>query len=642
MQVNERLADALFRDVREVAAVLAPDGRVLHVGETGAEILGGPARALVGAPLDRHIHPDDLEEVRCRLRARAAAPAGSSGRAVFRFRYDGGGSDDGEDGGWRWLEATARNELADPDIGGLVLNIRDVSDRIALSERLRASEARYRKLADSVPVGILQTDAAGQVQFANARVGAITGLEPERLLGDGWLDAVHPEDRPRVEADWRLGAGGDSLPTDFRFHDPQPAGGTGIARRVMCQRIALEDGGSIATVTDVSEYVHTANALRHSEALNKAILDTAADAVLTIDEAGVLVGFNLAAEAMFGVSAADLLWRPLDRLLPVETLREEGGVRLEFATGQTTALIARDRSAEAERADGTRFPVELSVSASEVEGRRLHTAIVRDVTARRRAEADLLAAKEASEAADHAKSAFLATMSHELRTPLNAVIGFSQLLDIRIGEPGGQERLRDGIAAIRNAGERLLAMIDDILDMARVEAGGLSLVEGAVDLPALAAQTVAQLEFQAARQTVTVELVTDGDLPPLRGDERRLRQALENLLSNAVKFSHPQGTVTLSVMPAADGWIELAVRDRGIGMNPEDIETALTPFAQIDQAANRRYEGIGLGLPLALRLVEAHGGSLTLDSAPGQGCTATIRLPPWRIMTIEEMLASMP
>ncbi|PWC84051.1 histidine kinase [Azospirillum sp. TSH100] len=532
--------------------------------------------------------------------------------------------------------------MADPVIGGLVLNIRDVSDHIALSERLRASEARYRTLAEAVPVGILQADAGGQVLFANARLAGITGLEPDRLLGEGWLDAVHPEDRARVAAEWRLDPDGESVTTDFRFHDPD---GSGADRRVLCQRIRLEDGGTIATITDVSEYVHTANALRLSEARNEAILDTAAEAILIIDEADVLISFNRAAEAMFGVAAGELLWRPLDRLIPLSDLREEGGVRLEFAPGQTTALVARDRAAEAERADGTRFPVELSVSASEVEGRRLYTAILRDVTDRRRAEAELLAAKEAAEAGNHAKSTFIAAMSHELRTPLNAVIGFSQLLEAQVGTVAadGQRNGRpdDCVGAIRQAGEQLLAIIDDILDMVRIDDGGLSLAEGTVDLSALVERTVADLRFHANRQRVMVGVVVDGDLPPLRGDERRLGQALGNILSNAIKFSHPEAAVGLTAGLAADGWVELSVRDQGIGMRPEDIEKALTPFAQIDQGTNRRHEGVGLGLPLALRLVEAHGGTLRLDSALGQGCTATIRLPPSRIMTIAELLALM-
>ncbi|BAI71251.1 two-component sensor histidine kinase [Azospirillum sp. B510] len=518
----------------------------------------------------------------------------------------------------------------------------DLDDLIALAKLLRVSKARYRTLLEAVPVGILHADAGGRVLFVNSRLAGITGLSPDRLLGAGWLDAVHPEDRARVAADWRIEPAGEgrSAPrsTDFRFHDPD---GEGAERRVLCQRVALEEGGFIATVTDVSEYVHTANALRLSEARNEGILDTVAEAILTIDEAGILISFNRAAEAMFGVVADDVLWRPLGRLIPLADLLEAGGERLDFAPGQTMALVTRDRAAEAERADGTRFPVELSVSASEVEGRRLYTAILRDVTERRRAEAELLAAKAAAEAGDRAKSTFIAVMSHELRTPLNAVIGFSQLLELQAGDAAGDGQLLSCVDAIGQAGRRLLAIIDDILDMARVESGGLSLSEGVVDLFALVERCVADLRFQATRQGVTVSVALDGDLPPLRGDWRRLGQALGNLLSNAIKFSHPGAEVALAAAIAEDGWVELSVRDQGVGMRPEDIDRALAPFAQIDQAATHHHEGVGLGLPLARRLVEAHGGVLRLDSAPGLGCTATLRLPPSRIMTVEELLASL-
>jgi signal transduction histidine kinase len=217
------------------------------------------------------------------------------------------------------------------------------------------------------------------------------------------------------------------------------------------------------------------------------------------------------------------------------------------------------------------------------------------------------------------------------------------LLEAQAGSDAADGQRADCVGAIRQAGEQLLAIIDDILDMARIDDGGVALVDGTLDLSALVERATAALRFHATRQRVmvAVAVAADGDLPPVRGDERRLGQALRNLLSNAIKFSHPDATVSLTAGLAADGWVELSVRDQGIGMRPEDIEKALTPFAQIDQGANRRHEGIGLGLPLALRLAEAHDGTLRLDSAPGQGCAATIRLPPSRIMTIAELLARM-
>lgn len=634
MQVNEHSVRALMRNARDVAAVVSPAGILLYVSDAAAQVLGYPADKVVGTALIDYAHPDDRIDVARRMAERLNAAPGSSGTAVFRFRH--------ADGRWRLVEATSYNQLHEPSIQGLVLNVRDVTKQVDTADRLRASEARYQTLAESAPVGIFQTDAAGGILFANARFASIAGLSPDAILGDGWFAAVHPDDRAQVEADWRRGLAGRgggkpeaSLLLDFRFHDARAA----VDMPVLCQRVALEGGGFIGTITDVSEYVRTANALLMSEARTNAIVDAAADAILTIDGNGIVRSFNRAAEEMFGVSADAILWQPLDPLMPAAHLLEADGQRAAFASGQTTAVIARARAVEVRRADGGGFSAEVSVSASEVDGRRLYTAIVRDVTERRRTEGRMIAAKEAAEAADRAKSTFVATMSHELRTPLNAVIGFAQLIEMRLRNPDALDRCLEYATAIRLSGEQLLTIIDDILDMTRVDAGGLVLTEQPLDLSALVAQAVAQMDFLAERAPVTVTQRCDDALPPARGDERRLRQALCNLLSNAIKFSHPGGAVTVTAGPAGDGGIAIAVRDEGIGLDPADIPKALAPFVQLDQSMTRRFEGLGLGLPLSQRLIEAHGGTLTLDSRPGQGCTATIHLPAARVMTLAEFLA---
>ncbi len=628
MQVTEKTIRALMRNARDVAAVVGADGRFTYVGDAAARVLGYAPDRLIGTWLGDHAHPDEREEILRRFAARQTAPSSLSGTAVFRFRH--------ADGRWRWVEATANNQSDDPDIGGVVLNVRDVTEQLDTAERLRVSEARYQTLAESAPFGIFQTDADGGILFANARLASIAGLPPERLLGDGWFDAIHPQDRAQVVEDWRRSLT-SALPLllDFRFHDSAAA----VDMRVLCQRVPLEGGGGfIGTITDVSEYVRTANALLLSEARNKATLDTVADAILTIDDQDCVVGFNRAAEEMFGVSAADVQWNSVDALFPATHLREAAGERFAFSPGQTTAVIARSRLIEARRADGTLLPIELSVSASEVDGRRFYTGILRDISERRRFERDIIAAKEAAEAADKAKSAFVATMSHELRTPLNAVIGFAQLLEQKLQDPVAMAHYSDYVRSIRQSGEQLLAIIDEILDIARVESGRLELVEDALDLGAVVIRAVAEQQFFADHQAIGLSVELDPDLPPVRGDERRLRQALGNLISNGIKFSHANGVVTVAAGVDATGWVALAVRDHGIGLDPADIPKVTQPFVQLDQSMARRFDGVGLGLPLARRLVEAHGGTLSIDSQLDQGCTVTIRLPPERIVSIEDLL----
>jgi PAS domain S-box-containing protein len=630
VQVNEKTMRALMRNARDVAVVVAADGSLSYVGEAAARVLGYSPDHLIGARLIDHAHPDEREEVRRRIAARLTASASTTSTVVFRFRH--------ADGRWRWVEAVSNNQSDDPDIGGVVLNVRDVTEQLDTAERLRVSEARYQTLAESAPVGIFQTDSAGEVIFANARFASIAGLTLEQLLGNGWLNAVHSQDRAQVEAEWRSGldSGAAAVPLllDFRFHDVAAA----VDMRVLCQRVPLEgDGGFIGTITDVSEYVRTANALLLSEARNKATVDTAADAILTIDDQDCVVSFNRAAEEMFGVSVSDIQWNSLDSLFPAAQLRELDGQRFEFPPGQTMAVIARSRSIEARRADGTLFPIELSVSASEVDGRRFYTGILRDVTERRRVEQEMIAAKEAAEAADKAKSVFVATVSHELRTPLNAVIGFAQLLEMKLEEPT-TELYPDYVTSIRRSGEQLLSIIDDILDITRIQTGRLELVEEPLDLDALVTQAVSDMRFVANHNTVTLAVRVDENLPPIRGDEHRLRQALRNLISNGVKFSHPNDVVTVSAGRDVDGWVTLVVRDAGVGMDPANIPKVTEPFVQLDQSMARPFDGLGLGLPLAHRLVAAHGGTLTIESQLEQGCAVTIRLPPERVLSLEDML----
>lgn len=227
--------------------------------------------------------------------------------------------------------------------------------------------------------------------------------------------------------------------------------------------------------------------------------------------------------------------------------------------------------------------------------------------------------------ANRAKSEFLATMSHELRTPLNAVIGFSEIMrDARFGPI--DSRYREYSDDIHKSGLHLLGMVNQILDLAKVEAGQFTLQEERISLPELAADCLSLVRQRAAFGEVSVENRVPADFPPLRGDEMRLRQIVLNLLSNAVKFTRPGGTVTLDANLGEAGDIEIVIADTGIGMDEKQLAMALLPFRQIDSSIARRDEGTGLGLPLARTLIEQHGGTLILDSTPGVGTTARICL----------------
>ena len=239
-------------------------------------------------------------------------------------------------------------------------------------------------------------------------------------------------------------------------------------------------------------------------------------------------------------------------------------------------------------------------------------------------------ALEAADAAIKAKSAFLAAMSHELRTPLNAVIGFSEMLSLETFGTVGGDRNKEYLNDINGSGRHLLALINDILDIARIEAGHAELHEEIVDLKAMVHQTVAMVMPQAHAEHIHMTEAVDDDVRKLYADERRLKQVLINLVGNAVKFTMEGGEVTVTARRVPDG-VAIAVRDTGIGIAEQDIPRVMSQFGQVDSSLARQYQGTGLGLPLAKQLTELHGGTLTIESVLGAGTTVTVTLPASRI-----------
>jgi signal transduction histidine kinase len=259
-------------------------------------------------------------------------------------------------------------------------------------------------------------------------------------------------------------------------------------------------------------------------------------------------------------------------------------------------------------------------------------AVLRDITHWKNVEEELVAAKRSAETANSQKSEFLARISHEIRTPLNAIIGFSEvMMEERFG-PVGSQRYRDYLHDIHVSGTHMLSLINDLLDLSKIEAGKMELAFESVAVNETIQECVALMQPQANRERIIIRTSLSAEVPNVVADQRSLRQILLNLLSNAVKFTGAGGQVIVATALEDNGEVTLRIRDTGIGMSEKDIETAMKPFRQVGQKARGRGEGTGLGLPLTKALVEANRATFAIDSAPNQGTLVKITFPTTRVL----------
>ncbi len=255
-----------------------------------------------------------------------------------------------------------------------------------------------------------------------------------------------------------------------------------------------------------------------------------------------------------------------------------------------------------------------------------------DITDRKEAELALVAAKEEAELASRSKTEFLANMSHELRTPLNAIIGFSQVMADELLGPLGNDRYGGYARDIGASAQHLLGIISDILDVSKLEAGKIELEVSEIDIGQMVRDILHLVAERARALEVTVEVELAAGLPRLKADGLKLKQVLLNIVTNAIKFSHAGGRVLIRG-GAVEGRLRIDVIDRGIGMDPAEIETAVTRFGQVASTWNRKHPGTGLGLPLAIGLVELHGGRLVIESEKGRGTKVSISFPAARLLS---------
>jgi PAS domain S-box-containing protein len=357
-----------------------------------------------------------------------------------------------------------------------------------------------------------------------------------------------------------------------------------------------------------------------------AFVDSAIEGFFRTTRDGNYLKANPALARIYGYDSPEQLMRELTDI--GGSLYVDPNRRTDFEALMSAKGMSHDFVSQIRRRDGRIIWIaENARKVTDEDGQFLfYEGTVQDVTAQRESEAAVRTALRETQEAALAKAAFLAAMSHELKTPLNAVIGFSDLMLQEIFGAIGQPKYRSYIADIHDNGHRLLAMINDILDLSRIEGRLMDLDETDVFLPD-AVNNARGSMAGGKRDPKSIDIDIPHDLPLLKADAKRLRQILAHIMSNAMKFTPGEGRIGVRACLASDGAMAIAVEDCGIGMEPDKIRHALEPFKQLDGSLARRFEGAGLGLPLANALMRLHGGRLAVESTPGEGTTVTLHFP---------------
>jgi PAS domain S-box-containing protein len=506
-----------------------------------------------------------------------------------------------------------------------------------------------RTLLDASPFGIIAIDAAGDIRLWSRGAEQIFRWSEEEMLGralplDLRLEA-QLQGGPRESAELlSRRKDGTTLPVEVRsapWRDEQgePKGAVLIVSD-MTARQALQ-----RELMELTEQESEARRTVRAERRFRELLEAAPDAILEVDRDGRVVMTNRAAEEMFGYSREELLGRSVDQLIPKNLRETHQRHRANYWDAPRTRAMGSGLFLEAERGDGSRFPVEISLSPVKFEDGFRVTAIIRDISDRKQADARLRAAEEQHtrelsaknqeleernrlvERANRLKSEFLASMSHELRTPLHTIIGFSELLGEELEGPLNDKQKRF-VEHIHSDSMHLLELINDVLDLSKIESGRVALRPEDFDASSAVDEVVASIRPQCDAKSIGIEAaVSAGTM--IHADRLRFKQILLNLVGNAVKFTPEAGNIRIeATLPEGDQpAVEISVIDTGIGIPPEEQTSIFDKFYQIGNTTKGVREGTGLGLAITAKLVAEHGGTIRVTSDVGRGSRFTFTIP---------------
>ena len=511
----------------------------------------------------------------------------------------------------------------------------------------------YRVFFEEAPDGMLATDPHGRFIVANRRGTALTGYSREELLGMAIEDLINQEELARDPVSLDDLRAGRIITKERNILRKD---GTLLPVEISTW-MQLEENLLVIIVRDINERRKTEERLAESERKYRELVEQANSIILRWTSTGQITFLNEFGQRFFGYAAAEILGRHVIGTIvpPTDSNSRDMRQLMEQICADPKAFEQNDN--ENMRRNGERVWISWAnrvVPAPQGQVAEI-LSIGTDITARRRAEeqirrlhddlqrraaelerrvaertAELTVARDHAEAADQLKSAFLATMSHELRTPLNSIIGFTGILLMGLVGPLSGEQEKQ-LAMVQDSARHLLELINDVLDISKIEAGQIELARDPFDMRTTIQKSLEKIAPLAEKKGLPATAVIAPAVGQIVGDRRRVEQILINLLSNAVKFTE-RGEIRLE-SHVEEGWVVTQVIDTGIGIRPEDMDTLFKPFRQVDNGISRQYEGTGLGLSICKRLVALMGGRIKVESEQGKGSCFTFSLPTERTPT---------